>query len=210
MGRGIIHEPDDIREDNPPSNPELLAYLEKELVSSSYDLKHLKRLIFTSTVYQFSSIARSKETEAAANFASYLLRRVEAEVLIDAVNEITGSSDLYTSAVPEPFTYIPNSMSAVALAALGPWFLLATAQLGGFDQASVRAFIAEPWNSVLLILLGLTLSYHSKLGLQVVIEDYVHGPFLKVVSLVANKFFHVVVAAAATVAVLRIAFGSGG
>jgi hypothetical protein len=52
MGRGIIHEPDDIREDNPPSNPELLAYLEKELVSSGYDLKHLKRLILTSTVYQ--------------------------------------------------------------------------------------------------------------------------------------------------------------
>ena len=116
MGRGIIHEPDDIREDNPPSNPELLAYLEKELVSSGYDLKHLKRLIFTSTTYQFSSIPRFKGPEARANFASYLLRRVEAEVLIDALNNITGSSDLYTSAVPEPFTYIPNDMSAVELA----------------------------------------------------------------------------------------------
>jgi hypothetical protein len=116
MGRGIIHEPDDIREDNPPSNPELLAYLESELVSSGYDLKHLKRLIFTSTAYQFSSIPRFNGPEAKANFASYQLRRVEAEVLIDALNEITGSSDLYTSAVPEPFTYIPNSMSAVALA----------------------------------------------------------------------------------------------
>jgi hypothetical protein len=116
MGRGMIHEPDDIRDDNPPSNPELLAYLEKELVSSGYDLKHLKRLIFTSTAYQFSSIAKSKKPEARANFASYLLRRVEAEVLIDSLNRITGSSDLYTSAVPEPFTYIPNSMPAVAVA----------------------------------------------------------------------------------------------
>jgi hypothetical protein len=116
MGRGIIHEPDNIREDNPPSNPELLAYLEKELVASRYDLKHLKRLIFTSTTYQFSSVPRFKGPEARANFASYLLRRVEAEVLIDALNRITGSSDLYTSAVPEPFTYIPNDMSAVALA----------------------------------------------------------------------------------------------
>jgi hypothetical protein len=116
MGRGIIHEPDDIRQDNPPSNPELLAYLEKELVSSRYDLKHLKRLIFTSTTYQFSSIPRFKAPEARANFASYPLRRVEAEVLIDAVNKITGSSDLYTSAVPEPFTYIPKDMPAVALA----------------------------------------------------------------------------------------------
>jgi len=116
IGRGIIHEPDDLRPDNLPSNPELLAYLEQELVSSRYDLKHLKRLIFTSTTYQFSSVPRVKAPEARANFASYLLRRVEAEVLIDALNEITGSSDLYTSAVPEPFTYIPRDMSAVALA----------------------------------------------------------------------------------------------
>ncbi len=116
MGRGIIHEPDDIRDDNPPSNPELLAYLEKELVSSGYNLKHLKRLIFTSTTYQFSSVVRYNSPEARANFASYPLRRVEAEVLIDAVNRITGSSDLYTSAVPEPFTYIPKDMPAVALA----------------------------------------------------------------------------------------------
>ena len=116
MGHGIIHEPDNIRDDNPPSNPELLAYLQKELVSSGYDLKHLKRLIFTSTTYQFSSVPRFKGPEASANFAGYPLRRVEAEVLIDALNDITGSSDLYTSAVPEPFTYIPNDMSAVALA----------------------------------------------------------------------------------------------
>jgi hypothetical protein len=116
MGRGIIHEPDDIRKDNPPSNPELLACLEKELVSSGYDLKRLKRLIFTSTTYQFSPIPPSDRPEATANFASYMLRRVEAEVLIDAVNQITGSSDLYTSAVPEPFTYIPDDMPAVGLA----------------------------------------------------------------------------------------------
>ena len=116
MGRGIIHEPDDIRDNNPPSNPELLTYLEKELVSSGYNLKNLKRLIFTSTTYQFSSIQRSNAPEAKANFASYQLRRVEAEVLIDALNEITGGSDLYTSAVPEPFTYIPKDMSAVELA----------------------------------------------------------------------------------------------
>ncbi|MHB8902983.1 MAG: DUF1553 domain-containing protein, partial [Thermoguttaceae bacterium] len=116
MGRGIIHEPDNIRDDNPPSNPELLAYLEKELVSSGYDLKHIKRLIFTSTTYQFSSIPRFNTPEAKANFASYSLRRVEAELLSDALNQITGSSDLFTSAVPEPFTYIPKNVHAVALA----------------------------------------------------------------------------------------------
>jgi len=116
MGRGIIEEPDDIRDDNPPSNPELLAYLEKELIAHDYDLKHLYRLILTSDTYQLSSTPRFDNPQAEANFAAYPIRRLEAEVLIDAVNKITGTSDLYTSAIPEPFTYIPRDMPAIALA----------------------------------------------------------------------------------------------
>jgi hypothetical protein len=116
MGRGIIEEPDDIRDDNPPSNPELLAYLEKELIASGYDLKHLYRLILNSSTYQFSAMPRHNAQEAAAQFATYLPRRLDAEVLIDAVNQITGTTDLYTSAIPEPYTYIPREMSAIALA----------------------------------------------------------------------------------------------
>ena len=53
LGRGIIQEPDDIRPDNPPSNPELLALLERELIASHYDLKHLYRLILTSRPTSF-------------------------------------------------------------------------------------------------------------------------------------------------------------
>ena len=116
MGRGIIHAPDDIREDNRPVNPELLAYLERELVAHDYDLKHLYRLILNSSTYQFSSVSRFEHAQASANFASYPLRRLEAEVLIDAVNKITGTTDLYTSAIPEPFTYIPRDRPAIALA----------------------------------------------------------------------------------------------
>ncbi len=116
LGRGIVHEPDDIRDDNPPSNPELQAYLQKELVDSGYDLKHLYRTILTSTTYQFSSVPHFDSPEAAANFASYPLRRLDAEVLIDAINTITGTTDLYTSAIPEPFTYIPKDQPAIALA----------------------------------------------------------------------------------------------
>jgi Protein of unknown function (DUF1553)/Protein of unknown function (DUF1549) len=114
-GRGIIHEPDDIRPDNPPSNPELLAFLENELVSSGYDLKHLYRLILNSQTYQLSSIPKNHRPEAAANFASYLLRRLEAEVLIDAVNEITGSTEKYSSPIPEPFTFLPDNQRSIAL-----------------------------------------------------------------------------------------------
>ncbi|HQZ66894.1 MAG TPA: DUF1553 domain-containing protein [Planctomycetaceae bacterium] len=116
MGRGIIHEPDDIRDDNPPSHPELLAYLETEFVNSGYNLKHLYRLILTSRVYQLSSIVQADPANADAHFSAYPLRRLDAEVLIDAINSITGTYDLYTSAIPEPFTYIPRDVPAIALA----------------------------------------------------------------------------------------------
>lgn len=115
LGRGIIHEPDDIRPDNPPSNPELLAFLEKELVDSGYNLRHIYRLILTSKTYQLSSIPRSSRSEAAAQFAYYPVRRLEAEVLIDALNQITGTTEQYSSMIPEPFTYIPLGYRAVAL-----------------------------------------------------------------------------------------------
>jgi hypothetical protein len=116
LGRGIIHEPDDIRDDNPPANPALLAYLDKELVAGHYDLKRLYRLILNSKTYQFSAVPRANASQAEANFGSYALRRLDAEVLIDAINRITGSTDLYTSAIPEPFTYIPADQPAIALA----------------------------------------------------------------------------------------------
>jgi hypothetical protein len=116
LGRGIIHEPDDIRPDNPPSNPELLAFLERELVASHYDLKHLYRLILNSNTYQLSSIPRTDKPEGEANFSHYPLRRLEAEVLIDALNQITGTTEKYSSAIPEPFTFIPEEQRSISLA----------------------------------------------------------------------------------------------
>jgi len=115
LGRGVIQEPDDICPDNPPSNPELLAGLEQELVSSGYDLKHIYRLILNSETYQLSSVPKSDNPQAAANFAVYPLRRLDAEVLIDAVDQITGSSESYSSAIPEPYTFIPPGVRSIAL-----------------------------------------------------------------------------------------------
>lgn len=115
LGQGIIHEPDDIRPDNPASQPELLAFLERELVAADYDLKHIYRLILNSKTYQLSSIPRSGHPEAAALFASYPLRRLEAEVLIDALNQITGTTEQYSSPIPEPFTFIPEDLRSIAL-----------------------------------------------------------------------------------------------
>lgn len=115
LGRGIVQEPDDLRPDNPPSNPELLAFLETELVSSHYDLKHLYRLILNSKTYQLSSIPTTDDPQGATHFASYPLRRLDAEVLIDALCQITGSTEKYTSAIPEPFTFIPEKQRSIAL-----------------------------------------------------------------------------------------------
>ena len=116
LGRGIIHEPDDIRADNPPSNPALLTYLQKEFIKSGYDMKHVFRLILNSRTYQLSSVFPADKMEKAAPlFAFYPLRQLDAEVMIDAINKVTGTSDLYTSAIPEPFTFIPANKPAIAL-----------------------------------------------------------------------------------------------
>ncbi len=115
MGRGVVHEPDDIRPDNPPANPALLAALEKEFVASGYDMRRLFRTILASATYQLASVARSADPAAEANFAFYPLRRLDAEVLIDALNQITGTTEKYTSAIPEPFTFIPEDQRSIAL-----------------------------------------------------------------------------------------------
>lgn len=115
MGRGIVHEADDIRDDNPPSNPALLDHLARELVSTKYDVRHLLRLILNSRTYQSSFIPRSNSPQAAPSFAFYRMRRLEAELLIDALNQITGTNERYSSPIPEPFTFIPPTHRAVEL-----------------------------------------------------------------------------------------------
>jgi len=116
MGRGIIHEPDDIRPDNPPANPQLLALLEKELVKANWDLRHIYRLILNSRTYQQSPIPRSNHPDVEALFACYPVRRLDAEVLIDALDWIGGTGENYESLIPEPFTFIPQSHRTIALA----------------------------------------------------------------------------------------------
>jgi hypothetical protein len=115
MGRGIIHEPDDIRPDNPCVNPALLAYLESAFVESGYDIKHIFRLILNSRTYQQSAIPASDHPEAESLFAHYNVRRLDAEVLIDALRIFGGPGELYQSPVPEPFTFVPEYHKTVEL-----------------------------------------------------------------------------------------------
>ena len=115
LGRGLIDPVDDIRAENPPAIPEALNYLEAELIRNRWQLRPLYRTILNSAVYQLGPVARSKNADAARLFAVYSVRRIEAEVLIDTLSQITGHTEQYFSSTPEPYTILPAGQSAVAL-----------------------------------------------------------------------------------------------
>lgn len=115
-GRGIVHEPDNMSPENLPSNPELLTFLEKEFKDRKYDLKHIFRLILNSNVYQLSSEPNEWNLADDSGYSRYLLRRLDAEVLIDAICQLTGIPERYSSGIPEPFTYLPTGERAVRIA----------------------------------------------------------------------------------------------
>ena len=98
-------------------------------------------------------------------------------------------------------------VTAIAMLLLGAWFVLALLSLDAWTRAEIVAWVGEPSNSVMLLLLSVTLAWHSSLGVQVVIEDYVHGAGLKLAALIASKFAHVFLGAAGVLAVLKVALG---
>ena len=81
LGRGIVHEPDDLRAGQSAGQPRVAGLPRAGTGGAKYDLKHLYRMILNSQTYQLSSIPRSETRDAAANFAYYPLRRLDAEVL---------------------------------------------------------------------------------------------------------------------------------
>lgn len=114
LGRGIVQEADDFRRDNPPSHPELLNWLAGEFAASRYDLRHVYRLILNSQTYQLSCVPSARPGKP-EDFAAYPLRRLDAEVLIDALNQVTGKTEEYSSMTPEPYTWIPPERRSIAL-----------------------------------------------------------------------------------------------
>ncbi|MDX1930705.1 MAG: DUF1553 domain-containing protein, partial [Pirellulaceae bacterium] len=91
MGRGIVDPPDDFRDSNPPSNPELLEYLTDELIRSNYSVRSLSKLILNSRMFARAAVddVHVQGLDAEANFAGYPLRRMSAEVLMDALSDVT-------------------------------------------------------------------------------------------------------------------------
>ncbi|RDS80552.1 succinate dehydrogenase, hydrophobic membrane anchor protein [Dyella monticola] len=98
--------------------------------------------------------------------------------------------------------------TAVALVLLGIWFVVLVLGLLHGDYATARAAVARPWNAVLLVALLISMFWHAVLGLQVVIEDYVHTRWKELTLLVVIKFIAVLCVLAGTLAVLRIALGA--
>ena len=99
-------------------------------------------------------------------------------------------------------------LTALALVPLVLWFVASVAGLAGAEFAAVRGWIGQPVTAILLVLLIVATFHHMQLGMQVVIEDYVHAEWLKITSIVLVKFASVFLAVAAVFAVLKIAFAS--
>lgn len=95
MGVGLVNAVDDMRVTNPPSNPELLDALAKDMSSHRYDLKHLIRTLMTSETYGLSSDPTSLNATDRQNFARYHTKRLSAEVLLDAVGAVTGAVEKF-------------------------------------------------------------------------------------------------------------------
>ena len=107
MGRGLVEPIDDMRETNPATNERLLAELAREFTERRFDLRHLLRTIATSRTYALSSTANGANARDTRNYSRAYRKRLPAEVLLDAVCDVTGE--------PEVFTGMPPGTRAVQL-----------------------------------------------------------------------------------------------
>jgi hypothetical protein len=107
LGRGLVEPVDDFRATNPPSNPQLLDALASSLIEQKYDLREMLRTIAASRVYQHSSQPNATNETDEQNYSRFLLKRLDAEVLLDAVCQTTD--------VPEKFAGVPAGSRAIEL-----------------------------------------------------------------------------------------------
>lgn len=107
LGVGLVEPVDDLRASNPPSNPQLLELLQRELVTSGYDLRRVMQLILKSRTYQLSSRTVPGNATETRFYSHYYARRLPAEVLADAVSAATG--------VPDKFDGFPVGLKAIQL-----------------------------------------------------------------------------------------------
>lgn len=105
--RGLVEPEDDIRDSNPPSNPELMVALEKHFIASGFDLKELVKTITRSHAYQLSSTPNKDNLGDRQNYSRYYPRRLPAEVMLDSIDQLAGTQT--------DFANLPAGTRAVAL-----------------------------------------------------------------------------------------------
>ena len=107
FGRGLVDPEDDLRSTNPATNEPLLAYLTEQVVAARFDIKAVMRQILASRTYQLSSVPNATNRDDEQNFSRYYAKRLPAEVLLDAISQVTG--------VPESFPGRPPGTRAIEL-----------------------------------------------------------------------------------------------
>lgn len=114
LGRGLVEPVDDMRLTNPPSNPELMDALAKDFVAHKFDVKYVIRQIMNSRTYQLTAQPQGNNVKDTQNYSRAYARRLSAEVLLDALNQVTGTSDKYsglpagTRAIQLPDETVPS------------------------------------------------------------------------------------------------------
>ncbi len=120
------------------------------------------------------------------------------------LNKVRG----FGSAVDGTGHFIKQRASAVALSVLVLWFVVAVIRLDSLEYASMRAWLAEPYHAIMMLLFVITAFFHARLGLQVVVEDYVHHELVKMATLLAVNFACIGLGLASVFSIIKVALGS--
>ena len=96
-------------------------------------------------------------------------------------------------------------ITAVALVPLGLWFTYAILGLIGTNEVAILSFLARPWNALLMAAFAATMLYHMSLGLQVVVDDYIHSTGMKIFCLLLIRFMMIATTVTCIFALIRIA-----